>query len=99
MAFPNENGNRYNMHYTADEAQMVDKAKRVHRETTESANRALKVITSDDELCTSKYTTRIRDDLQRKLLQDGGCGQGFLIVGPSHLPVRPYSMKRDSNVD
>lgn len=44
MAFPNENGGYYNNHYTADEAELVDKAKRVHRGTTASAQRALKVI-------------------------------------------------------
>ena len=46
MAFDNaeNNGYRYNSHYTADEAEMVDKAKRTHRETTSSAQRALKVV-------------------------------------------------------
>ncbi len=44
MAFPNENGGYYNNHYTADEAELVDKAKRVHRGTTASAQGALKVI-------------------------------------------------------
>ena len=45
MAFNNaeNNGYRYNSNYTADEAEMVDKAKRTHRETTSSAQRALKV--------------------------------------------------------
>lgn len=43
MAFPSENGGHYSNHYTADEAELVDKAKRVHRETTASAQRAQKV--------------------------------------------------------
>jgi hypothetical protein len=46
MAFPSENGGHYNNHYTADEAELVDKAKRVHRGTTASAQRALKVLTN-----------------------------------------------------
>lgn len=43
MAFPNENGRQYANSYTMEEAETVDKAKRTHRETTESAQRALKV--------------------------------------------------------
>lgn len=43
MAYRSENDGPYNSHYTAEEAEMVDKAKRVHRGTTESAQRALKV--------------------------------------------------------
>ena len=44
MAFPNENGRNYANSYTVEEAEMVDKAKRTHRETTQSAQRALKVF-------------------------------------------------------
>ena len=43
MAFPNENGRQYANSYTMEEAETVDKAKRTHRETTQSAQRALKV--------------------------------------------------------
>ena len=43
MAFQNENGRQYANSYTMEEAEMVDKAKRTHRETTQSAQRALKV--------------------------------------------------------
>ncbi|EIE24462.1 hypothetical protein COCSUDRAFT_65368 [Coccomyxa subellipsoidea C-169] len=50
MAFPNENGGYYNNHYTADEAELVDKAKRVHRGSTASAQRALKTAERTREL-------------------------------------------------
>lgn len=45
MAFQDGENNkyRYNSSYTAEEAEVVDKAKRTHRETTASAQRALKV--------------------------------------------------------
>jgi hypothetical protein len=62
MAFPNENGNRYNMHYTAEEAEMVDKAKRVHRETTASADRALKVATR--AFCSQRIGVKISSSTQ-----------------------------------
>ena len=53
MASPAENGEKYTNggsyrqqenYYTQEDAVMVDKAKRTHRETTQSAQRALKVI-------------------------------------------------------
>ena len=45
MAFQDGENNkyRYNSSYTAEEAEVVDKAKRTHRETTASAQRSLKV--------------------------------------------------------
>ncbi|CAL8467459.1 g6997 [Coccomyxa elongata] len=50
MAYRSENGGPYNSNYTAEEAEMVDKAKRVHRGTTESAQRALKTAERTREL-------------------------------------------------
>ena len=44
MAFQDgeNNKSRYNSSYTAEEAEVVDRAKHTHRETTASAQRALK---------------------------------------------------------
>ncbi|CAK0787334.1 hypothetical protein CVIRNUC_010552 [Coccomyxa viridis] len=50
MAFPNENGRQYANSYTMEEAETVDKAKRTHRETTQSAQRALKTAERTKEL-------------------------------------------------
>ena len=53
MAFPAEDGGKYanggsyrqqENYYTQEDAVIVDKAKKTHRETTQSAQRALKVI-------------------------------------------------------
>lgn len=60
MAFPSENGGHYNNHYTADEAELVDKAKRVHRGTTASAQRALKVLATQFVPISDEYVPVIR---------------------------------------
>ena len=60
MEFPNENGRQYANSYTMEEAETVDKAKRTHRETTQSAQRALKVEPClYAELLTAKTRTSV----------------------------------------